>query len=462
MTYCLICGELLEAFDIDVKICGQSDCEYQSRTLFMDDNFVFNFINDKKNETILILDIAKYAINNPRFTFSPMPKYPGCDVTIDDIKEIFNSMNIKQVVMDILKMKSDLIAFDAFGIIKYGLIKYLIKSNLMEIKSNKLFLIDNIETYEVSYFDEDLANFDTNAKSQGTSYLYHGSSYANWYSIMMNGLKVYSNTPQMVNGASYGNGIYLSNNFATSFGYSCKKLLNANNYKITKYLVGVFQTIGDIKKYEKCSTIYVVDDPKILKLKYILCISTNFINTNNILDTKFNNLLIQEQQSKKTYMTSFRNKRLLKEVNYVTSGKCEEFGLSFVINENNFYIWNVYITNIDTDSLLFTDMQKLQIKSIHMEIRFPPQYPLQPPFIRVISPIFQFMTGHITSGGSICIELLTNGGWSPSYNIENVLIQIKATILENGRLDFGKIGKSYSFDEAQIAFRRMLISHGWQ
>ena len=31
--------------------------------------------------------------------------------------------------------------------------------------------------------------------------------------------------------------------------------------------------------------------------------------------------------------------------------------------------------------------------------------------MRVIRPRFAFHTGHVTVGGSICIELLTSSGW---------------------------------------------------
>lgn len=39
---------------------------------------------------------------------------------------------------------------------------------------------------------------------------------------------------------------------------------------------------------------------------------------------------------------------------------------------------------------------------------FPPNFPFAPPFIRVIRPRFMFRTGHVTIGGSICTEMLTN------------------------------------------------------
>jgi len=77
-------------------------------------------------------------------------------------------------------------------------------------------------------------------------------------------------------------------------------------------------------------------------------------------------------------------------------------------------------------------------------MKFPKDYPMNPPFVRVIRPRFKFLTGsysnmlvlsilytlacayknlsastgHITIGGSICMQMLTRSGWSPSNDIE--------------------------------------------
>ena len=53
-----------------------------------------------------------------------------------------------------------------------------------------------------------------------------------------------------------------------------------------------------------------------------------------------------------------------------------------------------------------------------MEMSFPEDYPMAPPFVRVIRPKFRFLTGHVTIGGSICMQVLTKSGWSPGNDIE--------------------------------------------
>jgi hypothetical protein len=60
------------------------------------------------------------------------------------------------------------------------------------------------------------------------------------------------------------------------------------------------------------------------------------------------------------------------------------------------------------------DMKKAKREFVKMELTFPKDYPFSPPFIRVIEPRFKFHTGHVTIGGSICHEILTRSGWTPT------------------------------------------------
>ena len=53
----------------------------------------------------------------------------------------------------------------------------------------------------------------------GYKWGWHGSPMVNWHSILRNGLKNYSNTKNMKNGAVYGNGIYLAPDSGTSYWY---------------------------------------------------------------------------------------------------------------------------------------------------------------------------------------------------------------------------------------------------
>jgi ubiquitin-conjugating enzyme E2 Q len=90
-------------------------------------------------------------------------------------------------------------------------------------------------------------------------------------------------------------------------------------------------------------------------------------------------------------------------------------------------------------------------------------FPFAPPFVRVVSPVFAFHTGHITIGGSICMEILTNSGWSCAIAMESVFVSIRAEIASGGaRLDLGRFRDAYSESEARAAFKRVAMAHGWE
>jgi ubiquitin-conjugating enzyme E2 Q len=104
---------------------------------------------------------------------------------------------------------------------------------------------------------------------------------------------------------------------------------------------------------------------------------------------------------------------------------------------------------------------RLKLTTIVLHVAFPATYPFAPPFCRVIRPRFQFLTGHVTIGGSICTELLTNKGWSSANTVEAVLVSIRAQFLEGGaRLDMNN-RTDYTEHEAKNAFDRMVRTHGW-
>merc|ERR1712032_576420 len=94
--------------------------------------------------------------------------------------------------------------------------------------------------------------------------------------------------------------------------------------------------------------------------------------------------------------------------------------------------------------------------AVVMDVLFPDTYPMSPPFIRVVRPRFQMHTGHITIGGSICMQLLTPSGWLPSVSLENVFVCIRSEMIEGGgHLDFANGLKDYTPAEAKEAFNRV-------
>ena len=162
------------------------------------------------------------------------------------------------------------------------------------------------------------------------------------------------------------------------------------------------------------------------------------------------------------------NRRLLKDFKQLIEAQTK--------NEFHFYIKpeeqenmsniNLFITRLtpEQDTPIEKQMATLKIPHLHMEIRVPENYPFSPPFVRFITPKFAFRTGHITIGGSICMELLTNQGWIATCTLENLLRQIILQIQLGGAVidETASSTFSYNLQEAQEAYQRMKISHGWK
>eukprot|EP01119_Soliformovum_irregulare_P013837 TRINITY_DN3718_c0_g1_i1.p1 TRINITY_DN3718_c0_g1~~TRINITY_DN3718_c0_g1_i1.p1 ORF type:complete len:358 (+),score=94.41 TRINITY_DN3718_c0_g1_i1:130-1074(+) len=159
--------------------------------------------------------------------------------------------------------------------------------------------------------------------------------------------------------------------------------------------------------------------------------------------------------------TGKATERIMAEMKHIMKSDPEKNGYSVEPIDDNMYKWSLRLFNFDKSDPLGQDMARLKIKYIQIHISFPPNYPFSPPYIRVIKPRFQFRTGHVTIGGSICMEVLTNKGWSPANTIEAMIVSIRAQLIEGGaRLDPSN-KHDYTEAEARDAFDRMVREHHW-
>ena len=128
--------------------------------------------------------------------------------------------------------------------------------------------------------------------------------------------------------------------------------------------------------------------------------------------------------------------------------------------------WEVKINEFDPKDEIAKDMkrwEKMTNKNyIKMHVSFPPDYPMSPPFVRVVEPRFQFHTGRVTVGGSLCTDVLTMESWNPMYDIQSLIINIVSVMLDaKPKIDFSNT-TPYSLEEATAAYRRVAADHGWK
>jgi len=157
-------------------------------------------------------------------------------------------------------------------------------------------------------------------------------------------------------------------------------------------------------------------------------------------------------------------KRIFKELTKLSKLDSSEYGFEATPVDDNLYRWIVKLFGFGDTSAIGKNLElhnkKFGYGHIELEIIFPQNFPWDPPFIRVVRPRFQYRTGHVTVGGSICMELLTPSGWMPTNSLEAVLVQIRSEMLMGEARLEGTNG-IYTEYEAKAAFDRVARQHGW-
>ena len=169
-----------------------------------------------------------------------------------------------------------------------------------------------------------------------------------------------------------------------------------------------------------------------------------------------------------TVPTPAATQRIMRELQQMR--RADEADPSITVNvpdENNLYQWTAQLS-LDEHSELGQDLHRYAAETQHaakieLELTFNGGYPSLPPFVRVVSPRFAVRTGHVTVGGSICMEELTTSAWSPDMTVEGILQLVRAAFVTGGgRLDPRHADMPYHAGEAREAFARVARQHGWQ
>lgn len=437
-----------------------------------------------KNVVEVLIHNAIYALKSERCDniFNPLPTtWLHMGITkASEAKEKLDLILDSNIIIDTIdKTYTDSQIIKTLSQDTFDLIFYVISSNrdlnminykLINIVKEKeddhtvksIKLTNNfLKQFKMNYNDDIEKCFQMKKTEPGfenTIYLYHGTPYENMYSIFRNGLKNASTNKKLaLHGAAYGNGIYLSNNVNISLGYCY------GDYKII-----LIYEVCNKKEWNRSVGIYVVPDENALILRYMLVfdakisldISLKLEALNNKLSSGGLQYYEQVLEERKHVTISEKcEKRLMLEYKRVKKNNPEELG--FIVNlseDSKLKIWNVSFNKINEK--LELQMKKLNISHIQLEIIFPDQFPFEPPFVRIVSPRFKLLTGHITSGGSLCMQLLRKQDWIPTTTVESLIMQIKIALIDgNAQIDESMPTNSYSLDEAKISFERAMEAH---
>lgn len=485
--YCVISGELVPlSNDYETTDKTLRNLKLFSYNTVKDNkNFITNYFQNYKENSKIILKLLYDCISSDRIEtiWNPKPKF-----LIKDL-DLFHNNDLKINIINTICYLINTIEYvdDDFTLFKKSPLSYIIiKFSIINFKKFtfqnwKINVNSNIEILKVVYEDEQKSK---DFNKSNLNRLFHGSSNQNWFSIFFNGLQTGTKENKLfMNGSAYGRGIYLSDTTTYSIQYSnrnnSKSILtnnttlsyNSKNVKkiLNSVIIGVFILKNDKKEYYKSRNIFVVNEGNDLCLEYLLILNPNEkVNILKQIDTYFINNLGKKLEKQKIDEQKIGNKRIMGEMKMLfrNNDKMDDSGLHYIVkyNEQNIYTikFVLPIENFDITTDLYKDLITFNYDNIEIEMNLPDNYPFAPPFVRISKPRFKFLTGHITRGGSICMELLTNQGWVQSTNMMKILMLVKIAMIEgNARLDSVQHSKEYTMQEAKSAYQRMLSSHNW-
>jgi ubiquitin-conjugating enzyme E2 Q len=111
-------------------------------------------------------------------------------------------------------------------------------------------------------------------------------------------------------------------------------------------------------------------------------------------------------------------------------------------DERNVCVWRFKLSHFDDDlpggRALNSDLARLAAEygqdHLLCEVSFPSDYPARPFALRLVSPRCAWYTGHVTAGGSVCIEALTQTGsrnsWQPDFCVSGLLPLVKQNMID--------------------------------
>lgn len=158
--------------------------------------------------------------------------------------------------------------------------------------------------------------------------------------------------------------------------------------------------------------------------------------------------------------------RLISDLQLIRNSNEKELGFRANPIKSDLFNWEIQLFGFEKGTPMYNDLQKYKKATgrdyVQLQVSFPPDYPNCPPFVRVVQPRFQFHTGRVTVGGSLCTDILTMESWNPTYDIESLMINVTTEIMAGKpRIDFNYT-QPYSLEEAKHAYLRVANDHRWK
>lgn len=415
------------------------------------------------NQTIQTEPIQVYNQNNKSIITIPTCISKKCiaQFSFDSCKDLMeiSSKEIRKFLLELAKSAST--APDRYDPLPIGYLPEHLNEGASNQFMNYLQLsLGNVNLVEDDFFVDEKTGFKSytfdysNDPWDNFTYLFHGSPFHNWHSIIRNGLKNYSGTNKMTTGAVWGPGIYFSDDLSVSFEYAGGRSGHG------KYAIGVFEVkkptetqIAGMQQYipkssiklsenaiqfddsirqyyRRSHSIFVVPYEENVRIKYLVIIPNmeNLQSFSSMLIKSFIDRL-RSKQSAQPRMNALSLKRIMRErksINeLIPEIEIKEFA------ENCITHWNC----VYHDGLIEKENNH---KRFEFDVRFPFNYPIVPPDIIVKG----FENHPNIYENHVCMDVLYN--WKLNNKLEYVLLTFVHEILLKGTKTITKINEQKS------------------
>lgn len=311
--FCVLCDNphIFNTDMINRTVCIRPLCcfSYQQLGVAKD---IINVLSSSIDVIDLLIKFTKSTIKSSRrdIIFDPFPTITDdedpnkliLDPNNPDYEKCSNILsnlpnNIKDIINQDMNDFSEIQNFLSTDC--YNVLKWIISSNRSHIvKLNPGEYIKTLNTTEqylmLSQPPEKEQKFKELKEQYGSTFVFHGSPFINWHAIVRKGLKNASGTKLQINGAAYGNGIYLSTSFQLSFGYSKGNRYSTVNNSSTNnddnddnyVCIAICEVIDH--EIKKSGSIWVIADEDKVCTRFLLVYPKNQnyfeCNTTNISD----------------------------------------------------------------------------------------------------------------------------------------------------------------------------------
>lgn len=405
---CTICSKNIYADK--PSICLDEVCVRKSYNIIFD-NTVTECYNKDKFVFIFLIQTAVAGLFHPKRTiiYKPLPIIQNT-TTLEHIDTIipenFKNNNLTEFLTLLSSFSTEIQVHNFLKEQMYAFVKNIILSNKTNLITNKEKSNEGMIHFDILYDPQVEHKF-----GEMQYCLFHGSNICNWYSIMRNGIKNMSGTELMANGQVHGAGVYLSNNYNMSYGYS------SGNQKFNYNVTGVVQVI-DAKNTvaDKGGSIFVANDDTKLLLRSLIVNYGVIARKSNEKSIDINSYYTKDKISEHLHNLEvfghLSGIRLKNEMKIILKNESDKIILvSSDKAIENLIAWKFFLVNFDNPGL----------NKIELNILFPHKYPLDGPFIYLSTYLKEADNYLITSEGLIILEQTSPKKWSTFNKIQQIL-----------------------------------------